>query len=276
MDDKNLLQKKLLEMLKFFHQYCEDNGLSYIALGGTMLGAVRHKGFIPWDDDIDVGMPRADFEKLMCSQGTRVGKYYLEGPGSKDKGYCTPYAKLYDTETTLIENTRFQLVRGIYLDIFPLDGLTNDVKEIHVQYKKIEKYRNRLLLRTLAINKERKWYKNLLIRLARLIPFGCFNEKILCERIDALCKSKEFSKYKYGGNLLGAWRSKEVMERDIVGTPRLYDFEDFRIYGAEKGEEYLTKMYGDWKKLPPVEKRVSHHDYYLDLTKSYLEYGKRR
>lgn len=276
MNDNNRLQKRLLDMMKFFHEYCESKNLSYIALGGTMLGAARHRGFIPWDDDIDVGMPREDFDKLMEHQGEFLGNFYLEGPESKDKGFCFPYGKLYDTKSTLIENTRYQLVRGVFIDIFPLDGLTNEAGEIEKAYKGIKKYRDRLLIRTLALSRRRKWYKNCLIFFARMIPFKRFNEKEICHRLDERFKTKGFSTYRYGGNMFGAWGIKEIMETDIVGTPQLYDFEDMKIYGAEQYDAYLSHLYGDWKKLPPEEKRVTHHDYYLDLDTSYLDYKREK
>jgi len=272
MDELKLQQEKLLSMMKFFHQYCEEKKLTYIAVDGTMLGAIRHKGFIPWDDDIDLGMPRKDFQRLMRDAGVVGGKYYLEGPDSADERYCYPYAKFYDMETTMIENTRQKPIRGIFIDIFPLDGLTDEEDKIDSSYREVQKYKNYLLLRTMNIRKDRKWYKNLLIRLFRLIPFKSFNEKILCHSIDTLCRKKDFDETRYGGNLLGFWGTREVMDRDIIGTPVLYDFEDTKIYGAEKYDAYLTKLYGDWRQLPPEEKRVAHHDYYLNLSMPYKEY----
>ena len=79
----NEMQSKLLDMMKWFHGYCEENGLRYYALGGTALGAVRHGGFIPWDDDLDVGMPRADYDRMisLCENGTGNTRYRIEAPG---------------------------------------------------------------------------------------------------------------------------------------------------------------------------------------------------
>ena len=94
--------------------------------------------------------------------------------------------------------------------------------------------------------------------------------KSLCYRLDNLCKERGLYEYKYGGNLLGAWGFKEVMESSIIGIPKLYDFEDTVIYGVEKYNEYLSHLYGDWRQLPPKEKQISHHDYYIELNKSYL------
>ena len=94
----------------------------------------------------------------------------------------------------------------------------------------------------------------------------------LLKRVVNLCETLDWDECLYGGNPVGAWRIKEIMSKDIIGTPTLYKFENIEIYGAEKADEYLTHLYGDWRKLPPVEKRVTHHDYILcDLNKSYLD-----
>src|SRR5690554_3313505 len=92
------IQSKLLQMLKWFDGFCRENNLKYYAVGGTLLGAVRHQGFIPWDDDIDVAMPREDYrelEKLMS--GKKIGFYVLETQNSLERDFCYPYTKLYDT-----------------------------------------------------------------------------------------------------------------------------------------------------------------------------------
>lgn len=91
------LQKKLLDLFTWFHDFCVENKITYYALGGTMLGAARHKGFIPWDDDVDVGIPRADYERLKTIVAqTETGKYMFEFPDSEDELFATPYTKLYD------------------------------------------------------------------------------------------------------------------------------------------------------------------------------------
>ena len=267
------LKEKLVEMFKWFHCFCVDNNLRYFALGGTMLGAVRHKGFIPWDDDIDVGMPRKDYEKLAFLMQTKdCGIYTIETPDSKDEGFLYTFSKIYDTTTTLVENTRVQLKRGVYIDVFPLDGLGSTLQESKKRFEKIDFYFKLLLTRATGIRKGRSALKNLAVTFAGFIPDFFINNKKIQKHIDELCKQKDYDEFAYGGNLLGAWRFKEIMRVDIMGEPTLYKFEDMQIYGAEDYDGYLTHLYGDWRELPPANKRVSHHDYvYLDLNTSYLE-----
>ena len=269
----NGIQLKLLEMFKWYHEFCVDNNLKYYALGGTMLGAIRHKGFIPWDDDIDVGMPRDDYNKfieLTCNK--KFGKYIVESIYDNNPDYYYGYSKLYDTSTTLIEKTRINIKRGIYIDLFPLDGICNDEKAINKTYLPIYNRYQLIVARSCAILARRSKLKNLVIVIARLIPTWIINDKKLIINIDKMCSKHSFDKCNYVGNLLGNWGKKEIMPREVFGNPILYKFENIEIFGVEEPDEYLKLLYNDWKKLPPVEKQVSLHDAIdMDLNKSYLE-----
>ena len=267
------LQEYLLGMIKWFHEFCKDNEIRYYALGGTMLGAVRHKGFIPWDDDIDVGVPRKDYEKLrrICKESSKEEKYRFEFPDSQSNEFATPYAKLYDTGTTLIENYYKTYKRGIFIDIFPLDGTGNSYKESYRYYKQLKAVYNLFMTRVAAINKRRHPVKNASIVLGRLIPDRLLPVRSLRVYLDRKASQKDFDKMIYGGNVFGNWGLKEIMKTSIMGEPKEYEFNGITIYGVEKYDEYLSNLYGDWQKLPPKEKRVTHHDYLiLDITKSYL------
>lgn len=267
------LKEKLIEMFSWFHDFCVENGLCYYALGGTMLGAKRHEGFIPWDDDIDVGMPRRDYEKLWeLLKGKHIGKYVMETPDTKADDYFYPFSKIYDTSTTLIENTRSKIKRGIYIDIFPLDGIGNSVQESKRNYGIIQRKYNLLLTRATGIRKGRSFLKNFFVVLIRFVPEFILNSKKILKQVTDLCKRYEYDSCIWGGNLVGAWRFKEVMKTEIMGEPKLYKFENIMIYGASDADAYLTNLYGNWRKLPPEEKRVTHHDYICcDLHKSYLK-----
>ncbi len=267
------LQNRLIQMMQWFHNYCMNNNIRYYALGGTMLGAIRHGGFIPWDDDIDVGIPRPDYERLRTLIGNKEFEtFYFETPDSLYSEYRYPYGKLYDTRTTLTEHTWPALRRGVFIDIFPLDGLGNDEKESTQNWKRIVKKSNYLWARTCAVRKERSMVKNMAIIAAHLIPKGMAGEKKLLYDMDLKCKSYDYYQCIYGGNVFGNWGLKEIMPSSIMGRPTLYRFGDIEIYGAEHADKYLTRLYGDWKKLPPVEKRVTHHDYLeLDLSMPYMK-----
>ena len=265
------LQNHLMKMMRWFHNYCTKNDIRYYALGGTMLGAVRHNGFIPWDDDIDVGVPRSDYEKLRSMIGNREFEgYYFETPDSPSYEYRYPYGKLYDTRTTLTEHTWPALRRGVFIDVFPLDGLGNNENESIQHWNSIIRKSNYLWTRTCAVRKERAMIKNAAIIVAHLVPKAIAGEKKLLTEMDIKCRTYDFDMCEIGGNVFGNWGEKEIMPSSIMGTPTLYRFGDMEIYGAEHADEYLTHLYGDWRKLPPFEKQVTHHDYLeLDLHTPY-------
>lgn len=267
----NPLQIKLLDMLKWFHDFCVNNNIRYYVAYGTMLGAARHRGFIPWDDDIDVVVPRPDYEKLCGLLGDRQYEYfYLETVHSHNKDYLYGYAKLYDTRTTMIEHTRNDVVRGVFIDVFPLDGIGNNINEFKKQYKKIDVINMLLASRICAIRMERNFLKNLAIMLARVVPSVVFNEKKVLVYLDKLCSSYGYNQ-KYIANCMSTYRSRDIMKKEIFGNPTLYKFENIEVYGPENYDAYLEYLYHDWRKLPPIDKRHATHDFIgLDLNKSYL------
>lgn len=269
----NKQQEKLLDILKWFHKICIENGLRYYALGGTMLGAIRHRGFIPWDDDIDIGMPRKDYEKfiVLCTN-LQDERFFVETVNSPQKDYFYGYTKIYDKSTTLIEKTRKNIKRGIYIDLFPLDGAGNSIEEAKKIFNVVHRKYQLVIARTCAVLPRRKWYKNAIAIIARMIPELVLSNKNELIQIDRLCQTYAYDDCKLIGNFLGNWGLKEVMPKDVMGIPTEYEFEDTIVMGAQNPESYLTSLYGDWRKLPPVDKRISLHDYVeCDLYKSYLE-----
>lgn len=265
------IQIKLLNMLEWFHEYCISNNICYYAVGGTVIGAVRHKGFIPWDDDIDLVVPREDYNRLIAEFNKQIDHYILESPYSGNNDYLYSYAKLYDTETTLTEKTRYPCRRGIYIDIFPLDGIGMTEKEALENFKKVDRKNMFLMTRTCVIRKDRSWYKNASILVSSIIPSFFVNNKKLSISIDKLANSFNNDNASYVANLMGAYRTKEIVKKELFGTPTLYKFEDIEVFIPEKYNDYLTQIYGNWKELPPEGKRHTKHDFVeINLEKSYL------
>ena len=267
-------QKKLVEMLSWFHNTCIHNNLRYYIIAGTMLGAVRHKGFIPWDDDIDVGMPRSDYEKLrtLIFEINTNCKYVFEYPSRVNTEYSYLYAKLYDTSTTLVEKMRYPIKRGIYIDIFPIDGIGNDIEEAKINYKPFYNCFQLNLMITGSFLKRRSLAKNLAVLAGRIISPLFINRHKLEQKIDKLCQRFDFDNSKLVSNLMGGSGLKGIVPQEYFGTPTLIKFENIEVYGLEKPELYLKSMYGNFMELPPVEKQVSLHDVIeCDLNKSYLD-----
>ncbi len=264
------MKEKLLGILQCFHQFCEDNRLRYYVVGGTALGAMRHKGFIPWDDDIDVGMPREDYDRfLKLSNGKLQDKFAVESTDSPNKDFKYAYTKIYDTTTMLIESAQDPIVRGVYVDVFPLDGVGVSYDDSVKYIKKIIQMQNLLFSKICSISKNRKLYKNAAIIICRLLPI---NTKKLITKIDKACRKRSYSQFEYVANIVGNWGIKEIMPKAVFGRPRHYTFETLQVYGPENMHEYLSLLYGDYMKLPPVEKQKSHHNFIkCDLNRSYLD-----
>ena len=271
-ENLNGYKKILLDILKFFHNFCIKNNLRYFAVGGTFLGAVRHKGFIPWDDDIDVCMPRNDYQKFISLMKLENGKYILETPDSEAEDFCYTQAKLYDSSTTVLEKIKANTNRGVFIDVFPLDGIGNNKNEINRNYFAIDILNMFLASRLSVIRKERKLWKNLAIFVSNLLPSCFVNEKKIIKKLDRLCAKRNFEHYNYCGLLLTQYRKKYIMPKSWFDEYTDYTFEDTLIRGVKDYEKYLSHLYGDWRKLPPENQRNSGHDLIIvNLNKSYLE-----
>lgn len=269
----NELQEHLLDMMKWLHTFCVENDIKYFANGGTALGAVRHNGFIPWDDDIDIMLPREDYEKLISLlSGKIVQKYTVETPYSPAKDYLYTYSKLYDTTTTLLEDVSVGLCRGIYIDIFPLDGMGDSMEEVKCNFKKVDRLNMFINSRTCNWRKGRKLYKNLAIVFAKLIPDFLVDNKKLVQKFDKIAKEIPYSSSKYVVNCSGDFRFKGIIDKSILGEPVEHVFEDTKIFVPQNAVGYLEKVFGDWKRLPDEDKRcTTHANLFIDYNKSYLE-----
>lgn len=261
------LQLNLLEVMKIFHSVCVKNKLKYYMVNGTILGAVRHKGFIPWDDDMDIGMPREDYEKLLeLPQKEWPENIHIKTPyNSNDLVF--PFMKVMDKNTTLVEDRLDGIVEGIYIDIFPLDGAGNSFFTARWRYY-VFYWKKGLLFN----NQDHGTKKSIMRRIFQSYARKQDVNKLL-KSAENWMKKKSFDKSKIVGNFPGSWGLKEFMSKKILGNPTLYKFEDTEFYGPEQAAEYLESLYGDYMTLPPMEQRKSHHKLrYLNLELPFCEY----
>lgn len=267
-------KKSLLQTFKAFDYFCRKHGITYYAGGGTLIGAVRHKGIIPWDDDIDVLMLKEDYDKFIalkqeCSNSDyRILDYH-------DSGYYLPYAKFVDANTTIWEVKEFPYVIGTFIDVFPLYHSYGNVNEVQLQVYQYKKaFFNYLLgiraysIKELLYNIKGKhlhdvldWFKGV---------FYCKrNVNSLIEKFSSI--EKKISALQEGEYLIHYYTTYSIKQelykkewfKDVVELP----FEDMKILVPIGYHEYLVQMYGDYMTPPPIEKQVSHHYLrYIDLT----------
>ena len=253
-DNIEELHKILLDIAKDFHQVCVENNIPYYMLGGTMLGAVRHKGFIPWDDDMDFGVERKYFEKLEKIYAERVNSPYRLLTKYNSKIIFNDFDKLEDSRTVVQDPSRSNVNEdfGINVDVFPLD-ITNGKRGIFSKNRMvryiavINSLRNRSL-------KSLRWFTILKAIIIRILFFPFGRDFLLTFARKYLIPGKG----EFLSNLYGFWGTREVVPKEVMGIPVLYQFEDIHLYGPEKFNEYLSTLYGDYMTLPSEDKRHIH------------------
>lgn len=260
----DLLHEADLEIVKEVVRICDENGLMYYMLGGTMLGAIRHKGFIPWDDDIDLGLPRKDYEKFLEIAPKLMPNHLKLVNYKTDPDYHYYITRILDTETKVIEN-RFASegkYTNVSIDIFPLDGSPNNslLRKIYCTRLMVHRAMSSLANKALMdVNKKRKWKEKLLFDFMRLFPtdkmFNFYNQLNKC---DKLLKKYPMSESLYTGNMMGAYKVRELVDTSWYGEDVFYDFDGIKLRGFKEYDKYLTQLYGDYMKLPPEDRRRIH------------------
>lgn len=254
-----------LKIFKEFKKICDENNLKYYVIGGTFLGAVRHKGFIPWDDDMDIAMPRNDFEKFKKIYNKYLPKNMSLITFENNEKYRYYLPRIVDLNTEIIEKRYSKLNEKshLFIDIFPIDGTPNNSIIRKIYYLRI--LFNRMLVSwyyidTIDPSRKRTKFEKILIFLGNVLPTKkMINPKRKLKKIDNMMKKYEMSKSKYSGTIMGAYRTKEIVPTEYFGKPTYYDFEDIQVFGPEKYDEYLTHMYGNYMEIP---KDVSTNEHY--------------
>ena len=271
LDDVNLrkLQSMQLDIFKEFIRICKKYDFQYFLLGGSCLGAVRHQGFIPWDDDIDVGMPRDDYEKFLGIAEKELPKPYFLQTAETDPHYPLNFAKIRNSQTTFIESAvaHLQMNHGIYMDIFPMDGYsTSLLLKIRIKRYKwgIEK--------AFHLKEWRSKLKSMCVKISTATLKDYHKTR---DRLDAVVKKNKYSDCDTVINHFGAWGDKEIFKKDILGQGSVGIFEGLEVVLPVDPDFYCRQMYGNYMEFPPIEKRVTHHHCtVIDLDQSYVTYCK--
>ncbi len=274
-DIKKEWNTTILNILKTFINICNTHHLRYYGCAGTAIGAVRHHGIIPWDDDIDVIMPRPDYDRLIeIAKHEDFGDYEIVTPYNNEQ-YPLYFSKLVDKKTTLIEEKERPCVIGLYIDIFPLDATDDDEEKAKAIQRKYVKIINRLN----AIS-TRNTFGEYLALLGNKQTWGRFAIKTasfflrrqirhhLIQQMDALSHLYDYDKAKNVQVYTGSYHYKEIFPKEWLGKGKEFPFEDTTILLPEEYDQYLRHFFGDYMQFPPVEQRVEKHlRYYLNMKK---------
>ena len=256
------LQSRLEHMMAILDKFLKENDINYFMWAGTMLGAVRHKGFIPWDDDLDIGMLRNDFERLLSISDKLPKPYRLRCQGVK----CTPenypylFAKFEDGNTLLIEERieHLGIESGVYIDIFVFDGVPKSriIMKIHTtRFMFWMKIRKLLLMDP---EKERTSLKQFFVKMTHRF----FSLSKVINKASKISRKYLPEESEYITNYSGVYDKMNVLikKKDIIDGPE-YKFGEYSFTGISKPDIVLRQVYGDYMKLPPEEKRIGCHEY---------------
>ena len=269
--DESKYQQHLFRILKFFISFCEENNLTYCCAAGTMLGAIRHHNIIPWDDDIDVFMPRRDYEKLLTLASVIDHNGFGVISAKITSSFAT-FAKLYDKGTTLWEIESIPFVYGVYIDIFPLDE-TSLTREVFL--KKYRQFRNlfrKYQLSQMSMNIKRLFQeikerdKKMVIKEIVSLFFPSFMSQYYRNKIIQFENSISLEEGPHLVSYYGDYWEKEFFDKKWFDSYVDVPFSDFKVKVPIGYHQYLQNVYGNYMEFPPIEKRVSHHyHYYLNM-----------
>lgn len=252
-----------LEIVKEVVALCDRHNLMYYMLGGSMLGAIRHKGFIPWDDDIDLGMPRKDYERFLELAPQELSSHLKIVNYKTDPTYHWYITRVLDTDTKVME--RVFESEGKYtnlsIDIFPLDGTPNNRILRNLYNFRVMAHRAMASLhyKDVIVTKNRNWKDAILLWFMLKLPTQkMFNHHKELDKCDKLLKKYSMDKSLYTGNMMGAYRTRELIPTSWYGDSSYYEFEGIKLRGIKEYDLYLKQLYGDYMQLPPEDKRRIH------------------
>ena len=266
--DSNIkkLQKVNIEMLGCILGIIDKYFLKYYVLGGTMLGAIRHNGFIPWDDDIDIGLPRRDYEKFLEVAMHELSDSYKIINFHTDPDYHFYITRVQDVRTKVIEK-RFKYENKFThasIDIFPIDGFPNNLLMRKVHIFRILMHRAMMSLHYkegIDPDRKRSRFERVCLWLLLKLPtdkiFNAFKHKC---RIDKLLRKYDMFDSKFSGNIMGAYRTREIVPTSYYGSDSFYSFENIKLRGFQDYDSYLKQLYGDYMTLPPENNRKIHFE----------------
>lgn len=276
LNDIDTIQDRGLKILLKIDKVCEKNNIKYFLEGGTLLGAIRHGGFIPWDDDVDLIMLRDDYERFISISNGELPEQYFVQTNESDKNFPFGFARVLDRNSRFPDGTNVKFETGFCIDIFPIDN-AHDIKLIH----NINLFKIKLIqgLSKSKISLEIENYNNAIARFAVKVTstigrlFSTRSLMNLQKKI-ALSSNEKETKYKCCYSYPFSYLSC-LFPSDAYKEIEMVKFEGHPFPVPKKWDNILTILYGDYMTLPPIEERVPLHDFeYVQFLDNEVEFNK--
>ena len=262
--DEKKYKSLLYPVIENYDKFCRDNNLRYTIYAGTLLGAVRHGGMIPWDDDIDVLMPRPDYNKFIeLSKEVFIPGFKVVN--AYNDHYCyTTFSKVVDCNTTLVEMASIKnAVIGAYIDVFPLDGVDVDEEEAERHYQEFLK-----LVKKTRTTRYEFCFKDLFTRVAGFRSYlqnkyfrSKYDYNELLKNCDKLASRTDYEKSTITRIYCSPNHSKKLFPREWFDEYIDMKFDHLTLRSIKEWDKFLTTLFKDYMKLPPEEKRITHHSH---------------
>lgn len=258
------LQRAELVVFKEFIKICDKHNITYYITGGTLLGSIRHNGFIPWDDDIDIAMTRKEYNRFVEVANELPETMYLSQLDTPGHVWLVP--RIIDKNTSFFLNNPTEKKQiGAWMDILIIDGVPNPgtlkFKWFGVKYlfaRMLYQFSN--FSTAVNMNKKRPWHESLAIKFAKFTHIEKILNPIRCGRFyDRICRQYDLDKCEYGAPLSGAMQLREAVDKSWFGQGKKYPFEDITVTGVDEADKYLTYIYGDYMTPPPMSDRNQHN-----------------
>lgn len=250
-----------LDILLEFDRICKANDIHYNLYFGTMLGAVRHQGFIPWDDDIDVAMTRENYNKFLSIDKNKIRKEYFIQSYETDHDFFRPFTRLRKNNTIYKQRhyKNLDIHHGVFIDIFPLDNVYKSKKKEYFRYQYLYFLRRLNIIKHFGIKKNSNKIKKIAQKIIdKVLPNYEFNQYITNVMTKRNSKNTSYLNHLTNEVNIDRFDVYLIKKADFLDSI-LIEFEGHEFPIPRNYNKYLTKLYGDYMKLPPKEEQVPHH-----------------